>query len=831
MKRLAHILTSRPLITLGLFIALALFLGWQTQHFRIDASADTLLTRDNVHYLRTEVINQRFSPQEFILVAYQPHDVDLFSQQTYDNLASLTDQLLALDRVESVRSLLNVPLMSLMDGDWTQGNFDEWTHEQKNFSREQLRTALADNPIYQDLLVNKAHTATAVQMLFRPHEELTQLHSELVAIQAQALEGDLTDAQQDEIERLQALAQPLQDELNAQRIQEIDAIREIIAPYASDAELYLGGAHVLAYQLIDIIQSDLVLFGSLIAIMICVLLFALFGAARWVLIPVICCSFSVLFTIGLFGVLGLRATVISANFIALQLILTLALVVHLIVQYRELSVAHPNWSQRALVQGTFIKKAAPCFYAGMTTSVGFASLLFTGIQPVISFGWMMIIAMSFSLLVSLVLFPALLVLFPRERPKKHRKLASWVLSGADRLVRRGRGIIVSAAVAVLIIGGVGMLRLDVENSFIHYFSEDTDVNRELTFIDQQLGGSTPLDVVLTLPESDHDELIISAEEVQLAQAVQEMLQELAGMGKLLSVVNFTELARDILGMPLTEYELTAAYRMIDEELREELIGSYFSEEHRQLRISARIQDATEGLNRAELMADIHAGMAELGVTKDAYQLTNLFVLYQDILQRLFRSQVLSLGLVYIALTLTFVVIFGSVRIALIAVAPNFLSTVGVLGTMGWLNIPLDLMTITIASIAMGIAVDNTIHYVHRYRQELPGGGSAGALRTTTFSVGFAIVFTTLIIILGFSQLGFSDFVPSAQFGLLSSLAMFLAVLWNLTLLPVLLAKFVNKQGGAIKTQVAARSLTAQSRLSSVASGARRRRSASKPARR
>lgn len=802
MKRLAHILTSHPLITLGLFIALALFLGWQAQHFRIDASADTLLTRDNVHYLRTEVINQRFAPQEFILVAYQPRAADLFSRETYQNIDSLTEQLLTLERAASVRSLLNVPLMTLMDGDWTQGNFEEWTHEQKNFSDEQLRTALADNPIYQDLLVNQAHTATAVQLLFRPHDELTQLHSEIVAIQAQALERELTDAQRAEIERLQALVQPLQDELNAQRVQEIDTIRDIIAPYAADADLYLGGAHVLGYQLIEIIQSDLVLFGSLVAAMICVLLFALFGAARWVLIPVICCSFSVLFTIGLFGLLGLRATVISANFIALQLILTLALVVHLIVQYRELSVAQPQWRQRALVQATFVKKAAPCFYAGMTTSVGFASLLFTGIQPVISFGWMMIIAMSFSLLVSLVLFPALLALFPREQPKAHRKLAYWVLSGADLLVRRGRGIILSGGVVALIVGGAGMFRLDVENSFIHYFSEDTDVHRELTFIDQQLGGSTPLDVVLTLPESDQDELIISAEAVQLAQGVQHMLQELPGMGKLLSVVNFTQLARDILGMPLTEYELTAAYRMIDEELREELIGAYFSEEHGQLRISARIQDATEGLNRAELMADIHAGMAELGVGSQEYELTNLFVLYQDILQRLFRSQILSLGLVYIALTLTFVVIFGSVRIALIGVAPNFLSTVGVLGTMGWLNIPLDLMTITIASIAMGIAVDNTIHYVHRYRQELTQGTSAEALRTTNFSVGFAIVFTTLIIILGFSQLGFSDFVPSAQFGLLSSLAMFLAVLWNLTLLPVLLEKFVtNPRGGQKHTPV------------------------------
>lgn len=791
MKRLAQALTGHPRIILALFVGLALVLGWQVQYFRIDASADTLLTRDNVHYLRTQIMNERFAPQEFILVAYEPQDNNLYSEKTYTDLALLTEQLMTLERVESVRSLLNVPLISLMEGDWTQGNPEEWTQEQKGFSNEQLRTALAGNPIYEDLLVNQAHSATAVQLLFRPHEELVQLNSQVVDIQAQMLERDLTDEEWDEIEQLQAHIQPLQDELNEQRVREIDAIRDIIAQYTDDAELYLGGAHVLGYQLIDIIQNDLFLFGSLIAVMICVVLFVLFGAFRWVLIPVICCSFSVLFTMGLFGLLGLRATVISSNFIALQLILTLALVVHLIVQYREYSQAQPTWSARTLIEAMFAKKAAPCFYAGVTTSVGFASLLFTGIQPVISFGWMMIIAMSFSLLVSLLLFPSLLALFPREQPKRHRRFANWILSGVDYLVHQRRGVVLWASIAVFVVGGVGMLRLHVENSFIDYFSEGTDVHREMTFIDQQLGGSTPLDVLLTLPESDQDELIISADAVQLAQRVQAMLQEQPGMGKVLSVVNFTELARDILGMPLTEYELTAAYRMIDEQLREELIGSYFFEEAGQLRISARIQDATPALNRADLMEDIHGGMAELGIGSNDYQVTNLFVLYQDVLQQLFRSQILSLGLVYIALALTFLVIFGSVRIALIGIAPNFLATVGVLGTMGWLNIPLDLMTITIASIAMGIAVDNTIHYVHRYRQELAHSSSAEALHTTTFSVGFAIVFTTLIIILGFSQLGFSDFVPSAQFGLLSSLAMFLAVLWNLTLLPVLLGRFIT----------------------------------------
>jgi len=790
-NRLAKLLTHYHLAVLSVFMIVAIAVGWQAQHFKIDASADTLLTQDNVHFIRTQVMNERFSPEEFILIAYRPKNTELFSQQTYTNLRSLSEKLQDIERVESVRSLLNVPILSLMEGNWTSGNPEDWTHEQQGFSNEQLAEAFAGDPIYEDLLVNQGQTATAIQILFQPHQELADIQSEITALQQKSLEQDLSSEEKERIDELQQQALPLQDELGNTRLEEIDQIRQIIADYESDADLYLGGAHVLGYQLIEIIQNDLFLFGALIAGMICLVLFLLFGGFRWVFITVVCCSLSVLLTVGLFGMLEMRATVISANFIALQLILTLAIVVHLIVQYREYASSEPDWSQKQLIEAAFAKKFMPCLYAGLTTSVGFASLLFTGIQPVISFGWMMIIAVSLSIVVSLGVFPAMLALFPREKSRDQRKLAYWTIKGFDTVARRRPSLTLWLCGGAFVFSVAGLFLLDVENSFIDYFSEKTEVHRELSFIDQELGGSTALDVVLNIPEIDQPDLIITAEDVQRAQRVQEMLQEQQGMGKVLSIVNFTQLAMELNdGRPLTEYELTAAYRLIDDELRDDLVGSYFSAEHSQLRISARIQDATEGLNRAELMESIKAGMAELDIPEDDYTLTNLFVLYQDILQQLFRSQILALGIVYVALTLAFFAIFRSVRLALVGITPNILSTVGILGIMGWLRVPLDLMTITIASIAMGIAVDDTIHYIHRYREELSKESANTALRNTNFSVGYAMLFTSVIIILGFSQLAFSDFIPSVQFGLLASVAMLMALVWNLTLLPVLLGKFV-----------------------------------------
>lgn len=794
MKRFFTAIVNYPLVVLCLFIVGAASIGWQARHFEIDASADTLLTRDNKLFVQSQVLSERFSPQEFILIAYEPKNHSIFSQKTYDDLNSLTEQLSQLERVDKVNSLLNMPLLTLMEGGINLENPQDFTLEQQGFTPDQLETTFSDHPIYEDLLINKSQTATAIQVLFKPHDELGDIQREINAIQKNMLERELTEDEQEQVEQLEEQAAPLEKSLSETRVDEIEAIREMLPEYQDDAELYLGGAHVLGYQLIQIIKNDLVLFGGIIVGMICLILSLLFRSFRWVLIPILSCAFSVLLTVGLFGLLGFKTTVISSNFIALQLILTLAIVIHLIVQYREYNEKEPDWDQKRLVLETCLVKAAPCFYAGLTTSVGFASLLLTGLQPVISFGWMMIIAMIISILVSLILFPALMSLFSKEKSSKPQKFSKAIIGLFAYLARSWPKAVLAVSVAGLLIAGVGLFRLSVENSFINYFSEETEVRKELTFIDQEMGGSTPLDLVYTAPEGDiaNEDLVISAQTIQDMQRIQEMLQQQKGMGKVMSVVNVTELAREINGgAPLTEYELTALYWSLPESLREELVGSFFAEDYSQLRINTRVQDTTEGLNRAELIKDIRKGMEDLGIPEENYTLTNLFVLYQDILQRLFNSQILALGAVYLVLTLTFFAIFRSLRVALIGVMPNIFSTIGVLGFMGWLGIPLDLMTIAIASIAMGIAVDDTIHYIHRYLAELKGNPSPSALKRTNFSVGYAILYTSLIIVIGFSQLGFSNFVPSAQFGLLTGLAMGMALIWNLTLLPVLLNKFVR----------------------------------------
>lgn len=787
-----------PKLILALFLVVVAAIGWHAPDFEIDASPETLLTQGNELYIQTQAVNERYAPQEFLLLTYEPTAHELFSEQTFTSVRSLSESILQLDRVVSVRNMLNVPLFAnVTNVQDVSGDLANMTINDGEFDMAQIREEFADHPIYTNLLVNEEQTATALQIMFQPDERLREITARVNTLSNASLERELSAEEERELEALRLEREPIESALEQTRINEIDQIRAIAADYANEADIHLGGVHVIAYQLIEIITNDLVIFGAAIALMICLMLLILFRSLRWILIPVVCCICSVLPTIGLFALLDIKATVISANFVALQLIMTLAIVIHLIVQYREIAGDNPDMKQRDLIAGTLEAKIGPCFFAGITTSIGFASLLFSGIQPVISFGWMMIIAMFFSIFVSLVLFPVLVEILPRAKNRKDLALLTGLVEGFRRLVAGHGVVIVVMSLAVLAAGITGAMRLSVENSFINYFKQSTQVYQELAYIDQEFGGTTQLDIIYTLPHQSEDpDIVMSAQSVLMMQRIQNRMDRYAATGRILSPVNMTDLAREVNNdRPLTEYELTALYWMMDESFRDDLVGSFFDEDSNEVRFNIWVEDLTEGFNRSDFLESVRNDMSELGIEESEYQLTNLFMLYQDIMDQLADSQITTLAIVYIALTLTFMVIFQSVKVALVAITPNILSTAAIFGVMGWAGLPLDLMTITIAAIVMGIAVDDTIHYVHRYLAELKKGTAQQAIATTHHTVGMAALYTSLLIGAGFSMLAFSDFVPSVVFGLLTALAMVLALLAALCLLPLLLGRFVTVPKG------------------------------------
>ncbi|MCC2607023.1 efflux RND transporter permease subunit [Planctobacterium marinum] len=794
MRQFNRFVIAKPWLIISLFLAAALAAGYFAPQFKIDASANTLLMKNNKNYIQTKIVANRFNPVEFVLVAIKPKEQGVFSEPTFNLITQLSQQFAEMDRVSSTTSILNVPLLSQISELNANINPDDWTWQQQRYAPEKMATIFDNHPLFTDLLVNKSQTATAIQIVFQDNPALAKLDAEILAIEKHALTRTLSDQENAQIAQLEAQADVITQQLNKQRQAELQSLYDVVASYQHEAEFFIGGSHVLGQQLVEIISQDLQLFSGIIAATIAALLLVLFRQLRWVALPVACCGISVLLAIGVFGFFDLRTTVISANFIALQIILTLAIVIHLSVEYLQLNADNKTEQHSELVSQTIGNKFKPCLFAGLTTSVGFGSLIFSGIQPVISFGWMMIVAMGISICVSLLLFPALLMLFGVSKRQPEHTIISNLMQGCYGFVVRFPKLILLAGLLLALFAGSGFMRLNVENSFINYFAKSTRVHQELSFIDKEFGGSTPLDVIYQIQpaENANKDLILTAKDIQNLQVIQAVLRQYPAMGNTSSVVNFTQLAKQINNnKPLTEYELSALYMLLDDSLKDKLVQSYFSEEHQQLRISARIQDTTENFTRTKFLASLQQDIEAQGIDEQQFYITNLFVLYQDILKQLYQSQILTLGLVFVALTLVLLLVFGSIKVALIAVIPNILTTAGVLGVMGWLNIPLDIMTITIAAIAMGIAVDDTIHFVHRYLQGQKANSASDALKDTFHSTGFALFCTTVVIAAGFSLLSFSDFVPSVLFGLLTAVAMLLAFVIDLTLLPVLLKRFVT----------------------------------------
>ena len=785
-SKLSNAIIAGRLLILIVFLVAFVGFGYFATQFKINASADTLLTQNNELYIKTQVANQKFSPSEFILVGYQPRDKNVFSQQTIQDLQLLSKEFAKMERVESINSMLNVPLIQdkaqLLTSDVSQ-----LTYEKQQYSLEKMRAMLVDHPIYTDLIVNEGADATSIQLVFKEDPELKTLTSKIVAIQANLLTGKLSEAQKSELAILKEQANAIEEEVGKVRQKEIVEIEAIIAKVNDNANVYIGGSYVVGIRLVEIVKQDLLYFGLAISALISIMLLILFRSARWLIFPLFACASSVALTVGLLALLKIPATVISANFVALQLILTLAIMLHLISCYREISRDNPQFTQRERVHGTLTEKLAPCFFAAITTSVGFGSLIFSGIQPVIDFGVMMLISNAVTLCVALLVFPALLSYLSATKESSEFTWVKSLLGFIRSLVSKYSKSMIIIPLIVLGIISVGITRLNVENSFIDYFHQDTQIYKELSFIDKEFGGSTPLDIIIDLPAPDDQDILLPAEYINSLHLAHATVDAFEATGNVTSLINFTTLAKQLNdGKPLTEYELDVIYKLVDKEVIDKLIGAYIDVDTKTMRISTRIQDTLPGLNRAEFIKNINADLQAAGLSPQEYQLTSLFVLYQDILSRLFDSQIATLGIVYIALALILLAIFRSFKIALIALVPNIITTTAILGVIGWLNIPLDLMTITIAAIAMGIAIDDTIHFIDAYLSGEQGHKLASAFSHT----GLAITYTTSLIAAGFGMFVFSDFMPSVYFGLLTACAMFFALFTDLTVLPSLLRKFV-----------------------------------------
>jgi predicted RND superfamily exporter protein len=820
------IVLERPrLILLCLLVVIAL-LGYKAKDFKLDASTETLILKTDEDFKYSRIIKSRYGSQDYLLMIYTPVN-DLFSDETLATLARLRDDLRQLKGVSSVISILDVPLLKSTPGlvGKRGTTADIQTLESPAVDRRLAKTEFSKSPLYVNQLVSPDLKTTALQIKLHADERFQDMVTRRDLLRIKKDDQPLTAADSAELKKITEQLQDLREKNKQSRHRDIAEIRAIMDKYRQDAELFLGGVSMIADDMISFIKSDLKVFGIGVLFFLIVTLSIIFRNSRWVLFPMLCCTFSAISMMGLLGLFGWQVTVISSNFISLQLIITMAITIHLIVRYRGLASKNPDADQRDLILDTIRLMVTPCLYAALTTIAGFGSLLLCDLLPVKTFGWMMIAGIIVSLGVTFLLFPAGLMVVYKKPPviRQARRKSSYSLTSflAGFTTTHGKAILVSSAI-VLVISILGISRLVVENSFIDYFKDTTEIYQGLKVVDQKLGGTSPLDVIidfdqpeasLQLPVSggdakSDDDLLeefdefedkkdagrywFTADKMAKVTEIHDYLESLAETGKVMSLATLLKIAEDLNnGQALDNFQLALLYSELPEEMKTLVLDPYVSVEHNQLRFAVRVKDSEKSLRRDALLKQIKSELInKLGLKEDHIHLTGLLVLYNNMLQSLFGSQILTLGIVVIALMVMFLILFRSIKIALIAITPNLLAIGAVLGVIGWLNIPLDMMTITIAAISMGIAVDNTIHYIYRFRQEFSVEHDyVKTVFNCHASIGYAIYYTSVTIIIGFSILSLSNFLPSIYFGLLTGLAMLIALIASLTLLPQLLIVF------------------------------------------
>ena len=601
----------------------------------------------------------------------------------------------------------------------------------------------------------------------------------------------------------------LKDEIKKQNHKNILEIREIIKTYNNAGEIFLGGIPMIADDMISFIKNDITVFGIGVLLFIIATLWFIFRKIIWIVVPISSCFFSVLIMTGLLGLLGWKVTVISSNFIALMLILTMAMNIHMSTRFVQLKKNNPSLSTSEIIFLTTSKMFWPILYTVLTTICAFLSLIFSEIKPIIDFGWMMTLGLIVSFTITFTLLPTLLnFLSTEEITIKESK--SKITKFLGNLSINSNKIIFLFSSLIVILSIFGISRLEVENSFINYFKKNTEIYKGMKLIDEKLGGTTPLEVIIKFPKLEANETSktdddfedwddeetqsnekywFTKDKVDKIKKVHNYLDGLPQIGKVLSFSSIIEVATQLNNnKELGTLEMGVLYSKLPDTIKKEIVDPYISIQENEARISLRIKDSEKDLRRNELIKQINFDLEnKLGLKKEEFKLAGVLILFNNLLQSLFKSQILTLGFVMIGIFIMFMILFKNLKLALIGVIPNFIAAFFILGIIGLLGIPLDMMTITIAAITIGIAVDNSIHYIYRFKEEyLKNNNYKETLRLCHSTVGVAILNTSITIVFGFSILVFSNFIPTIYFGVFTGLAMLFAMISVLTLLPALI---------------------------------------------
>ncbi len=816
MQRFYSYILEYPKSVLAAVFLVVSLLGFYAFKVEIDASSETLLLRDDKDLAFTREVNRRYHNPDFLAITYTPQR-DLLAEETLEEIRRISSELEALQSVESVTSILNVPLLKGPSKSIKELLKSISTLQAPDADKALAKEEFLSSPLYRNHLVSPDFKTTVLMVNLHEESHYFELLYRRNDLIDKEKNGTITQDERAELNAVKADFKLHRDRMRERNHENILKIREIMEKYRGESALFLGGANMIADDMISFVKYDLRTYGTMLLLLLIFFMWLVFRQWRFILIPIVILFLSVVATTGLLGLFGWEVTVVSSNFISLQMIITMSLVIHLIVHYRELLQTRPDAPHREIVMETAVSMFKPCFYVVITTIAGFSSLVACDILPVVNLGWMMSAGVAISLVIAFLVFPAVMVLLEKRPPDTFFESRFVLTRRLGRWTERFGKTILAVSAAVVLFSVSGATLLIVENSFIDYFKKSTEIYKGMKVIDRQLGGTTPLDIIIDFPQestepsvsSDRDEEAdefddfevefksieheeqywFTSEKMDEIEKIHDYLDSLPEVGKVLSFATTLKVGREInQGKDLDNLELALLYNELPEQYKKILLQPYLSLENDQARFTLRVIDSMEDLRRDELLKRIKRELHEkVGVPAENIRLASMMVMYNNMLQSLFNSQIMTLGIVLVILSTMFLILFRSLKIALIATVANVIPVGGVFGFMGWAGIPLDMMTITIAAISLGIAVDDTIHYLHRFKIEVAKDGDyIAAMHRSHASIGYAMYYTSVAIMIGFSVLALSNFVPTIYFGLLTMLAMFMAIVADLLLLPKLI---------------------------------------------
>ena len=771
---------------LSIFFILSLFFAsFYIKDFRIDASSDSLVSQGDEDFKYFSYYQDLFPTKNSLVIAIKSKDkVD---KLLLTEIEKISKKLSVLPEVYSVFNINKAPILLLNETnllDLANNNYE--TIIDTNLAIKDVLNEFAKSPIYSDQIINKNKNITSIVIFLNENNKALDLK------------------ENKNLYLSQGKYYSIKTEIDKERNELIKKIRNIINNSNKDFTYYLGGVEMISSDVISYVKNDILTFSLIVLLIIILILFIIFRRVKWVFAILFTSISAVYLSIGLAGFINFEITAVSANFLSLMFVLSISMNVHIINNYLQRDIK---------IIENFRMMFWPCFYTFLTTIVAFVSLVISDIKPVIDFGIIMIIALLIVLISSFVILPLIVSFFSKE--EKSYSLNLSFLKSFYPFAYKNSKYILGLNIIIFFISLYGITNLNVENSFIKYFKKNTEIYKGMYLIDNELGGTTPLDIILKFKNDDQiidtkikaeeeDDLEIeddffsddlfgeenniwfSNEKIETIKSVHQYLEDRIEIGKVTSIYSLIDTANQINKSDLSMFELSVLYNEIPINYKTDLIDPYLNVEKNMIKISTRVKDSKD-IKRNDLVNDINSFLLNEFDNLEEFKVNGLLVLYNNMLKSLFSSQIKSLGFVILAIFIMFVILFRSLKLSIIGIIPNIFASTFILGLIGLLKIPLDIMTITIAAISIGIAVDNTIHYIYRYKENLKlGRNHSEMIEKTHLTVGNAVLITSIAITAGFLTLCLSNFVPTVYFGLFTSLAMIFAMIGVLITLPSIL---------------------------------------------